>query len=34
MLDLAAAEAPPNSRISRPSAAIDGLVLHLPVAQG
>jgi hypothetical protein len=31
MLDLAAAEARPNSRISRPS---DGLVLDLPAAQG
>jgi hypothetical protein len=34
MLDLAAAEARPNSRLSRPSATIDGLVLDLPAAQG
>jgi hypothetical protein len=34
MLDLAAAEARPNSRISRPSAAIDGLALHPPATQG
>jgi hypothetical protein len=34
MLDLAAAEARPNSRISCPSAAIDGLVPHLPAIQG
>jgi hypothetical protein len=33
MQDLAAAEARPNGRISRPSAANGGLVLDLPVAQ-
>jgi len=34
MLDLAAAEARPNSRLSRPSAAIDGLVVHPPANPG
>lgn len=34
MLDLAAAEARPHSRLFRASAVIDGVVHYPPVAQG